>query len=308
MFSADKLMHLDAFVINEFFNLYCELIESNISTQSQRGVAQRHHIVPKYYFKRANLPVDNSSENIVNLEYKDHILAHYYLSLCSKYSEELYANLIFLNFALRGTNKNFKKILSNDLLLLENLQKEYNRIWKLKCQEKHELYLQQQQEKLKEWVSEQHHCKRCGKVMTEKYGSGTYCCKTCAATHSHTEETKELLRRLNYANVCGRRGIKSSEKTKKLQSESMKKHYADVDYIYMTKDSKDIRIDPKEVDYYLSLGYTRGQSVLKGRTPWNKGLTKDDPRVMDNAEKRNETMLKRYGTLNGNIFKNKETE
>lgn len=78
--------------------------------------------------------------------------------------------------------------------------------------------------------------------------------------------------------------------------------------IYMTKDNKDIRIDPKEVDYYLSLGYTRGQSVLKGRTPWNKGLTKDDPRVMDNAEKRNETMLKRYGTLNGNIFKNKETE
>ena len=40
---------------------------------------------------------------------------------------------------------------------------------------------------------------------------------------------------------------------------------------------------------------------LKGRKlskpPWNKGLTKDDPRIRKGVEKRRQTMLQRYGTL-----------
>ena len=41
---------------------------------------------------------------------------------------------------------------------------------------------------------------------------------------------------------------------------------------------------------------------LKGRKrskpPWNKGLTKDDPRIRKGVEKRRQTMLRRYGTMN----------
>jgi len=41
---------------------------------------------------------------------------------------------------------------------------------------------------------------------------------------------------------------------------------------------------------------------LKGRKrskpPWNKGLTKDDPRIRKGVEKRRQTMLQRYGTMN----------
>lgn len=30
------------------------------------------------------------------------------------------------------------------------------------------------------WVSEQHTCEQCGKVMTEYYGSGRFCCRSCS--------------------------------------------------------------------------------------------------------------------------------
>lgn len=35
----------------------------------------------------------------------------------------------------------------------------------------------------------------------------------------------------------------------------------------------------------------------KNNIPWNKGLTKDDPRIADNLEKRKQTMLKKYGRV-----------
>lgn len=305
---ADKLKNIDSFIDNEFFSLYCSLIENNLLTSCKRGITQRHHIIPRYYFKRLNLPVDNSKENLVNLQYKDHILAHYYLSLCSRYTEDQYANLVFLNYSLRGTNEHFRVILEEDLSLLEDLQNEYLRVNRLKFQERHERYVQKQEEKLKKWISEGHHCLRCGKLMTEKYGTGKYCCKSCAVTHNHTEETKQLLRRMNYENVCGRRGMKTSDETKQLKSEIMKKYYSEHKYVYMTKDGVDVRVSPDMIDHYTDMGYIRGQSHLKGRVAWNKGLTKNDSRVKKNIDRRNETMLERYGTLDGNIFKNRDKE
>lgn len=43
------------------------------------------------------------------------------------------------------------------------------------------------------WVNEQHHCETCGKVMTEKYGSGRFCCKSCANTRNLSVQTKQLI-------------------------------------------------------------------------------------------------------------------
>jgi len=37
---------------------------------------------------------------------------------------------------------------------------------------------------------------------------------------------------------------------------------------------------------------------VKGQIPWNKGLGMDDSRVRKNIEARNETLIKKYGTLN----------
>lgn len=49
------------------------------------------------------------------------------------------------------------------------------------------------QEFLKNWISEQHKCERCGKIMTEYFGSGRFCSRACANCRCHSKETKEKI-------------------------------------------------------------------------------------------------------------------
>lgn len=79
-----KLLNLGLVIDNEYLNKYIELIELNKNNKKEKFKTQKHHVIPKYYYKNNNLEIDNSKENISNLFYKDHILAHYYLALCSK--------------------------------------------------------------------------------------------------------------------------------------------------------------------------------------------------------------------------------
>ena len=67
-----------------------------------------------------------------------------------------------------------------------------------------------------DWISEQHTCERCGKVMTEKYGSGRFCSRSCANSREFSVETnlkrskttaktiidKNLLNYQNNPNFC----------------------------------------------------------------------------------------------------------
>lgn len=46
---------------------------------------------------------------------------------------------------------------------------------------------------LQQWISEQHKCEKCGKIMTEKFGSGRFCCRACANSRDCTKETKEKI-------------------------------------------------------------------------------------------------------------------
>ena len=50
--------------------------------------------------------------------------------------------------------------------------------------------IQEKQNKLSIWISEKHTCEKCGKVMTEKYGSGRFCSRSCA--NSHTFSSKSI--------------------------------------------------------------------------------------------------------------------
>ena len=80
----EKLLNLGIINDGDYFEKYVQLIVDNKHTKKQKYKTQRHHIIPKCYYKHKNLDVDNSSGNLVNLLYKDHILAHYYLCLCVK--------------------------------------------------------------------------------------------------------------------------------------------------------------------------------------------------------------------------------
>ena len=109
---------------------------------------------------------------------------------------------------------------------------------------KKDLIINKKQEDLEKWIAEQHTCEICGKIMTEKYGSGRFCCRSCANKRSHTEETKQKIsttlslnkqkmyckicgKELNYRNISGYcsycfQHLPKSEEVKKKQSKIMK--------------------------------------------------------------------------------------
>lgn len=89
----EKLLTYGLVHDNEYLDKYVEIMETKSAPTKEIGVHNRHHIIPRFYFRINNIPIDNSSENIANLLFKDHILAHYYLALCAtkkyKFKSEL---------------------------------------------------------------------------------------------------------------------------------------------------------------------------------------------------------------------------
>ena len=120
-----KLLSLDIVVDNKYLDMYCKLIASNISTARQVYKTQKHHIVPRCYFNYNHLQIDNSSSNIVNLYYSDHILAHYYLTLCAKSDQFKYANEAALLFVLGRSSIYLNKSIDEITLQLEKYQQIY---------------------------------------------------------------------------------------------------------------------------------------------------------------------------------------
>lgn len=96
----DNLKATHLFIENEYFEKYIQLIKANLKTKKQTYKTQRHHIVPATVFTLYNLPGKNDRNNLVNLLYKDHILAHYYLALCSQSTEFKYKMICAINFIL----------------------------------------------------------------------------------------------------------------------------------------------------------------------------------------------------------------
>lgn len=89
-------------------------------------------------------------------------------SACKQHHIEKYGNLEFYNDRYaKSTTKS------------TNTQREINK--------------QKQQEKLSQWVSEQHTCEKCGKVMTEKFGSGRFCSRACANSRERSDEVKHKI-------------------------------------------------------------------------------------------------------------------
>lgn len=48
-------------------------------------------------------------------------------------------------------------------------------------------------EKLNSWIAENHVCEHCGKVMTEKFGSGRFCCRACANSRNQMVDIKSKI-------------------------------------------------------------------------------------------------------------------
>lgn len=87
----DEMLRSKLVEDNEYFNEYKQLICNNIETPSIKFKTQQHHIIPVHFTKYYNFS-DVNPDIRVNLTFKDHILAHYYLTLCGTSDDIRYAN------------------------------------------------------------------------------------------------------------------------------------------------------------------------------------------------------------------------
>lgn len=107
----EKLVRTNLFdAESRYLKLYVELIISNLSQEKIKFKTQEHHIIPKSYYKDNCLEVDNSKDNLVNLLYKDHILAHYYLALASTDKLFKYQNTMAIQHVFGNKHVNCEEI------------------------------------------------------------------------------------------------------------------------------------------------------------------------------------------------------
>ena len=123
-----NLLRYNMCIDNEYFRKYKDLVNRE-SVIMPDGIHERHHIVPRAVYKILGIDVDNSADNLINLNIKDHVLAHYYLSLCSTNSKFKFSNITCISLIC---NRNYSYIdeywINSNLEYLENLRKEQRRL------------------------------------------------------------------------------------------------------------------------------------------------------------------------------------
>ena len=79
--TVKELLNYNIFNDNEYLHKYVSLINDNVNTIKQKFITECHHIIPKIYYKKNKLPINNNDDNLVHLVYADHLLAHCLLAL-----------------------------------------------------------------------------------------------------------------------------------------------------------------------------------------------------------------------------------
>lgn len=121
MNTLNELVNLDLVYDNEWFDKYSNIINNGLLTYKK--YYQKHHIIPKNYYKYNNMSVDNSKNNVIYLKIVDHVLAHYYLILCAKQEWFKISNVIAF---IHMTNEYDMSIGEQELIKkLDNYEKIY---------------------------------------------------------------------------------------------------------------------------------------------------------------------------------------
>lgn len=140
---------------NDYLDKYVNLIWENREQIRIKYFTQKHHFIPVSHYgnssgaierKKVEKIADADSFNFrINLLYKDHILAHYYLSKCAITYKAISSNCKALRNILRNNiyQKNSNYIAEKELLLkLEDIQQAY-----VKGAKAYELSLTEEQKK-----------------------------------------------------------------------------------------------------------------------------------------------------------------
>lgn len=108
MIKKNTLLDLNLVKDNIYLDLYVNLINDNLQNKRVRYETQKHHIIPRYYYRKNNLKINDTKNNIVYLSHYNHLLAHYYLELCS-HNNYKYLNGYALSRLIHPGNKEFEK-------------------------------------------------------------------------------------------------------------------------------------------------------------------------------------------------------
>ena len=85
------------YIDNEWLDKYLEIIEANLETKKSKKSTQAHHAIPVNAYWTSNEPYnrrealklakEDEVNFVVNLLYKDHLIIHSYLTLCTNLDE-----------------------------------------------------------------------------------------------------------------------------------------------------------------------------------------------------------------------------
>ena len=69
----DSMINNDIIHDNEYLELYKKFLIDKSLEKNIKFKTQTHHIIPKIYYQRNDLAIDDTSQNKVILYFKDHI-------------------------------------------------------------------------------------------------------------------------------------------------------------------------------------------------------------------------------------------
>ena len=121
-----RLVDSGLFYDNEWLKLYVDLLYDNRLQLHISRFSEGHHAFPTHCSDLLGLEHDDSKENIFEIEYKYHILAHAYLALSAKNQKVKQINCA--TFAWLSGGQNLEKVSSKDeefFKYLEEIQEKY---------------------------------------------------------------------------------------------------------------------------------------------------------------------------------------
>lgn len=92
-------MILECFEYNQHFVAMMNIINHARLTNIE-GKFQKHHIIPRCFYRKKGLEIDNSETNLVNLTREEHQKVHQLAALCAK--EIVHNELIWANYLMHG--------------------------------------------------------------------------------------------------------------------------------------------------------------------------------------------------------------
>lgn len=270
MITKKELLDLKLCIDNEYLDKYVKLINNNVSRKYEKHKTALHHIIPKYFYRDNNLEINERFDNKVNLLYTDHILAHYYLALCSFTKRYRFHNE---NALLKTTSRKDIKIITEDWIKLNapllnelykdrgKLQSEYH---KGKC------FMTEKGKKLSSQKNKE--IKKKNKYKYIHKGSEIHAVPE-RDVQGYVEQGWELGKTEEVNKKCGGRnkGSPWTDSQRKTCTE------AKIGTIHIFKDNLDKLIKKELLEQYLAKGWQIGRSIrVKNKLKQGcKGVKKD---------------------------------